>query len=526
MSQNFDSVTARSEVAQFYEDRTVFITGATGFMGKVLVEKLLRSTNLRKIYLLIRPKRGVEVQTRLQDELLSSRAFDRLRGSAPGQLLKVEAVAGDITHDRLGLSDQDQKKLIDNVSVVFHSAATVKFDEDLTKSVAMNVEAVLSMIQLSKQMTKLEAFVHVSTAYCNCDRTEICEEVYPAPGNPLGMVQLCKLMDADLLNSPEMTAKLIGNRPNTYTYTKALAESLLITEGAGLPVSIVRPSIVSASWQEPVPGWVDNLNGPTGMIAGASKGVLRTLYCGRGLRADLVPVDIPINLLCCVAWRTATRPSQNVDVYNCTSSSLNPLRWGEFEAWGYDSVVSYPSKQMFWYPGGSMKGSNISNRICQFVFHSTPAYLVDAVARVTNQKPFMVKLSQKMHRATEALEYFTTHEWDWRTDKMVALNKQLSEADRTVFNFDVTQVNWPDYIDKYVQGVREYVFKEDEESLPQSKKLLTKMYCLDRGIQILMFIMFWRVLFNKSETAAKLWNFMIGLFFRFFRLLPVESAEL
>ena len=33
----------------------------------------------------------------------------RLRGSAPGQLLKVEAVAGDITHDRLGLSDQDQK---------------------------------------------------------------------------------------------------------------------------------------------------------------------------------------------------------------------------------------------------------------------------------------------------------------------------------------------------------------------------------------------------------------------------------
>ena len=44
------------KVSKFYENKTVFITGATGFMGKVLVEKLLRSTKVRKIYLLIRPK--------------------------------------------------------------------------------------------------------------------------------------------------------------------------------------------------------------------------------------------------------------------------------------------------------------------------------------------------------------------------------------------------------------------------------------------------------------------------------------
>ena len=44
------------KVSKFYENKTVFITGATGFMGKVLVEKLLRSTKVGKIYLLIRPK--------------------------------------------------------------------------------------------------------------------------------------------------------------------------------------------------------------------------------------------------------------------------------------------------------------------------------------------------------------------------------------------------------------------------------------------------------------------------------------
>lgn len=57
-------------ISQFYTDRSVFITGGTGFMGKVLVEKLLRScTGIKNIYLLIRPKRGQEVAARLNDLL-------------------------------------------------------------------------------------------------------------------------------------------------------------------------------------------------------------------------------------------------------------------------------------------------------------------------------------------------------------------------------------------------------------------------------------------------------------------------
>jgi len=51
----------------------------------------------------------------------------------------------------------------------------------------------------------------------------------------------------------KITTKLIGQKPNTYTYTKQLAEVLLETEGADLPLAIVRPSIVTASWMEPMP---------------------------------------------------------------------------------------------------------------------------------------------------------------------------------------------------------------------------------------------------------------------------------
>ena len=79
---------------------------------------------------------------------------------------------------------------------------------------------------------------------------------------------LQRWMDTETIGA--LTNKLIGKRPNTYTYTKAMAEALLIEESKGLPVAIVRPSIVGAAWVEPVPGWVDNLNGPTGLLVAVS----------------------------------------------------------------------------------------------------------------------------------------------------------------------------------------------------------------------------------------------------------------
>lgn len=51
----------------------------------------------------------------------------------------------------------------------------------------------------------------------------------------------------------EITPRLIGERPNTYTYTKALAECVVQQESDKLSVAIIRPSIVGASWQEPFP---------------------------------------------------------------------------------------------------------------------------------------------------------------------------------------------------------------------------------------------------------------------------------
>jgi len=57
-----------SEIGSFYKGKVIFVTGASGFMGKVLLEKLLYGcSDLDKIYILLRSKRNRSIETRLED---------------------------------------------------------------------------------------------------------------------------------------------------------------------------------------------------------------------------------------------------------------------------------------------------------------------------------------------------------------------------------------------------------------------------------------------------------------------------
>jgi fatty acyl-CoA reductase len=67
---------------------------------------------------------------------------------------------------------------------------------------------------------------------------------------------------------------------------------------------------VTPAFKEPIPGWVDSLNGPIGLLVGGGKGVIRSLHCKGEYQAEVVPVDIAINGLIIIAWRTGTSASR------------------------------------------------------------------------------------------------------------------------------------------------------------------------------------------------------------------------
>jgi fatty acyl-CoA reductase len=509
-------------VQDFYRGRSVFVTGATGFLGKATVEKLLRSCHyVKNVYVLIRPKAGSDARSRLT-ELVDNSLYDTLRTENPEILSKIIPIAGDITLPELGIAEDDQKLLCEEISVVFHSAATVKFDEKLKVSINVNLNGTKRLIELCKRMKKLVALVHVSTAYANCERDEINEIIYPPPADPHKLVQSVEWMNDDIINT--ITPELIGNKPNTYTYTKALAEHLLSEESGVLPICIVRPSIVTATWKEPVAGWVDNVNGPTGLIAACGKGVLRTLLCHRNKVADLIPLDFPVNLIISAAWYTATARPNSIIVYNCCSGAQNPLLWGDLERWGYAHLINNPLNDVLWYPGGSFKSNRIWNNINDFFVHYVPAYLMDVAARLSGKKPVMLRVYQKLTKATTSLQFFTTHQWHFTTDNMMELYDKLSPEDQKLFNFNVKEVNWPNYIGKYCLGMRKYVLKEDLSTLPAARKHMRKMYWVHKITQFFLILLFWRAIMFRSETARQLWSFMFGMVLRMSRMLPIGEA--
>jgi len=104
-------------------------------------------------------------------------------------------------------------------------------------AVSMNIIGVKKVMELCKELKNLEIFVHVSTAYANCDRLHISEEVYNPPVKPEKLIEAVEWIEEDLLG--DITPKVIKLKPNTYTYTKAVAESLVIQEMKDLPCAIV-----------------------------------------------------------------------------------------------------------------------------------------------------------------------------------------------------------------------------------------------------------------------------------------------
>lgn len=462
-----------SEIAQFYEGRSIFITGGSGFMGKVLIEKLLRSCNsLKKIYLLFREKKNKNVEERL-DEMLQSKVFDRLKIEQPNYREKLQIIQGDLCKPLLGISKSDLELLASEVTIVYHAAATVRFDEKLRIAVEQNILGTKRLVEVCLELPKIEALVHVSTAYCNCDKHETEEVIYPSTVEPEQLIEAIKWMDDEMLDS--ITPKLLGNYPNTYSLTKNLGEKILLREREKLPIAIFRPSIVSPSWKEPVSGWIDSLNGPNGIIAGIMKGIIRTIRMFREKITDIIPVDLCINMMVAIPWYTIVHKPEDVKIYHCASSTLNPLSYDKMFSALYKPVFMYPSVELYRIPGGNSRNFTITHKLAILFDHYIPAAFTDALLFISGKKPRMISIYKKVDKALITFAQYSVDEWFFHCKNQFLIWDKMSDVDKKRFNFDIKSVDWDFYYENVILGIRKYLLNEDHSTLPKARENVQRM---------------------------------------------------
>ncbi|HUU83785.1 MAG TPA: SDR family oxidoreductase [Phycisphaerae bacterium] len=264
---------------------TILITGVTGLIGGELVRRLVRC-GVGKIFCLIRPTPEATATERLVQRLRRSGDLDLLEGTA-----SLQAVAGDVTLPRFGLSVGDAALVADSVNMVIHCASELSFIRDVSCR-QTNVVGMQNLIELVRDYRRSPLIVHVSTA-------TICGSVSH---------QCVTEEDSD---DPDV------DHFNEYTRSKAAAERVL--RESGLPALVLRPSIVLSAEL------------PSEDFAKAILWFLPLLN-----EFDAVPVDpasrvdvVPVSFVADSMIRLLQAPTRAYDCYHVSAGPAGALRCGD-----------------------------------------------------------------------------------------------------------------------------------------------------------------------------------------------------
>jgi fatty acyl-CoA reductase len=320
-------------LAEAYRGKAILLTGGTGFLGTALVEKMLRSLpEIGRLYLLIRATREKSAASRFEKDVLGSAAFSRLREERGEDFEayiseKVRVLEGDVHAPSLGLEDEDLSELSREVDIVIHSAASVVFDAPLDTAVDSNVRGTVRLLELARGWAKKPLFLQVSTAYVAGMQQGLAREEPPgdesSKGVPLdpqeevssleGVVREVELASRErsLLRRFETEARrelgMVGEEEevaervdqlrrawmrerlvergteraralgwhDVYTFTKSLAERIVLRVRGETPLVILRPAIIESSHEEPYPGWIQGSRMADPIIMAFAKGLIR-----------------------------------------------------------------------------------------------------------------------------------------------------------------------------------------------------------------------------------------------------------
>ncbi|XP_039432844.1 putative fatty acyl-CoA reductase CG5065 [Culex pipiens pallens] len=456
---------SESKFLELYRGSTVLLAGGTGFLGKTLLEKILRCLPVRKIYLLIRTKRGCCGEERLKT-ILEDRLFDRVR--KPELIAKIVPVEVDYAEKDFGLASELTCEIRKEVEIVLYCIATVKMTGALKETVETNVFLARRMLRWCRTFPRLEAFVYTSTFYCNFDK-EICEEkVYKEL--PFGsydiVMNMMKYLSAE--ECEQLKSTILQKFPNTYTFSKRLAEIMIETEfGQTLPIAIYRPPVITPTCREPMLGWTDNSYGPVAFVKSFWDGLGLVKYENARVKCDLAPIDYCANavLICAfdVAEKRRVSSDACVPVYNHHSnmvkttfgdmtSCIGDSRKGFWERiiWKY----CWFSTPFLWMMYLNVILAKIKDCLAQWLPGSNPAH-----------KFYYQWSAMWFMRYSQSVGFVTFRNWKSVSSNLKQAQRNLSEHEQQIFFTDLDEINWREYLSGYVDGAIQYLESVNKKRL-------------------------------------------------------------
>jgi hypothetical protein len=512
--------------------KTVLLIGFTGFIGKVWLAKVLQELpNVGKVFLLIRRQRSVTAQRRFEKIAAESPVFDKLHeihGDDFSKFLadKIEVVEGDVSQPGLGIAPDVLARLQTQLDLVINSSGLTDFNPDLRQALAINVDGTLHLLDFLRAC-KQATLLHLSTCYVVGFHDGRIQETLVPNYTPKGLADFDAEVEYESLHrlakeietraeSAEITEQLRqqvlekGERakkqlsdseieaqirkqrqrwvrneltesgmqraqefgwPNTYTFTKSLAESLIAIRGkdatgTDLPIAIVRPSIVETSTHDPFKGWNEGVNtsAPISYLLGT---FFRQLPSNGKKCLDIIPVDLVVRGMILIGGALIER--RHEQLYHLATSAVNPCNMRRtIELTGLAHRKHYRTQDDFNYRLLAMFDSiSVSKERYRTLSAPAQKQLVQALLRIVSPLPMMrsplIRRQRDLDKVTKLVELYEPfilhNEYVFEARNVEVLSALLPEEEKKALGYDASCIDWWDYwINIHIPALRKWSY--------------------------------------------------------------------